>query len=265
MTGELSGVSLKLQRARHHFSDLEYAVAAFHESHPYRVGVKRDTATRKPIYFVESVEPTPSYLALIASDIFHNLRSSLDHLAAQLVIAGTGNPKVGRSTQFPIFDDHAKFVKQSTGRIAGMTASAINAITSLEPWKGGKGHHLWELHELNIIDKHRLLLTVGSAYKSVDLGPTLWRDFNEWFEEHGGVPKNLPGLTIRPADALCPLKSGDELFIDAPDAPFHNNMKVDFHVAIYEPDVLRPEWVVSTALRFTRAVEGAVVQLRPYL
>jgi len=36
----------------------------------------------------------------------------------------------------------------------------------------GKGGNdvLWQLHELNNVDKHRLILTVGSAVRSTDLG-----------------------------------------------------------------------------------------------
>jgi hypothetical protein len=50
-----------------------------------------------------------------------------------------------------------------------MTQQAVAAIDALKPYKGGNDV-LWQLHELNNVDKHRLILTVGSAVRSTDLG-----------------------------------------------------------------------------------------------
>jgi len=54
-----------------------------------------------------------------------------------------------------------------------MGNAAINAIDTTEPYQGGKGHSLWVLHKLNNIDKHRLLITVGSAYRSFNVGAVI--------------------------------------------------------------------------------------------
>src|SRR5438132_5583994 len=48
-------------------------------------------------------------------------------------------------------------------------ATSGAAIDALRPYKGGNDV-LWQLHELNNVDKHRLILTVGSALRSTDLG-----------------------------------------------------------------------------------------------
>jgi hypothetical protein len=48
-----------------------------------------------------------------------------------------------------------------------MSSAAIAAIDAVQPY-GGRNDVLWHLHELNNIDKHRLILTVGSALHSFD-------------------------------------------------------------------------------------------------
>ena len=55
-----------------------------------------------------------------------------------------------------------------------MRQDAIDAIRALEPYKGGKGENLWVLHRLNNIDKHRLIVTVGSSFQSVDVGTIMF-------------------------------------------------------------------------------------------
>jgi len=77
----IATIRRKTQRAREHLRNLQTEVTAFLATKPYKVGVKRDPDTRKPIYFVADVATTPAALPLIAGDVLQNLRSALDHLA----------------------------------------------------------------------------------------------------------------------------------------------------------------------------------------
>jgi hypothetical protein len=52
-----------------------------------------------------------------------------------------------------------------------------------EPYRGGKGHGLWQLNELNNIDKHQLLIPAAAFNHSVDLSGMVRRSFREM-----GVP-----------------------------------------------------------------------------
>lgn len=99
----LRQVTLKIKRAKEHVADLERELRAFLDGNPYKVGAKRDPQTRKLIYYVASVEPTPDCLPLIAGDAIQNLMSALDHLAYQIVCSDTGdNPPNELSPSFRI-------------------------------------------------------------------------------------------------------------------------------------------------------------------
>ena len=47
----------------------------------------------------------------------------------------------------------------------GISDDAVTIIQSIRPYKEGN-LLLWQLHRLDIFDKHRLLIFVGSAYKN---------------------------------------------------------------------------------------------------
>lgn len=158
----LRHVSLKVKRAKEHISELEGQLRSFLDSKPYRVATKHDPQTRKLIYYVSGADSVPDCVALIAGDAIQNLMSALDHLAYQLVCSDTGDaPPNPNWIYFPIADDAAKYDAKKHGKMQGARQETIEAIDALKPYKGGNDL-LWILYRLNNIEKHRLLLTVGS-------------------------------------------------------------------------------------------------------
>ena len=266
-SGTLASAGFKVDRAKEHLSSLKEAVKAFLDTAPYKIGTKREPHSRKLIYYMASLEPVPWRVSALAGDVLNNLRSALDHLAFQLFFAGTGKPGDSfKHVYFPIADDAAKFKAKSPRQVRGMGTVAMNAIGALEPYKGGKGHQFWLLHNLNNVDKHRLLIAAGSAFRSVNLGAhamALHREFlsqlpdemDPWVKE-GGLP-TLDAF-FRPADRLCPLKVGDELLIDAPDAKPNEEIGFRFEIAISEPGIVDGEPIVETLRVFTQLVEGTL-------
>ncbi len=264
MTGSLDGCRAKVERAKKHVSDLQNAIDAFFKTNPYVVGPKRDPETRKLIYYVVSVRDTPLAIPAIAGDAFQNLRSALDHLAFQLWQVGTGGKGPFEHVYFPArFNSAAEYKAKRLGQVQGMRPDAIKAIDAVEPYKGGKGDILWRLHQLNLIDKHRLLLTVGSAYRSIDIGGHLNRMFVEVFPERKGRP--TMSLHLRPADRLCPLEAGDELFIDHPDAEVDKDLKFTFEVALSEPQVADGEPLVETVKQMSDIISDLIPTFEPLL
>jgi hypothetical protein len=108
----VASILQKVTRAKQHADDLLVKVKAFLNTRPYAVDTKRDSATRRLIYYVASVRDTPTELALISGDVLHNLRSALDHLAYQLFLVGTGGASPGFRVYFPIGDDLAEYQKK---------------------------------------------------------------------------------------------------------------------------------------------------------
>jgi hypothetical protein len=257
-----SQITSKIKRAKDHIADLDTEIRRFFDTNPYKVGTKRDPESRKLIYYLTGVQPTPESLAVIGGDAVQNLMSALDHLAYQLVLSDTGDkPPNPNWIYFPIADDAAKYEAKKHGKIEGARQETFDAIDAIKPYKGGNDA-LWNLYQLNNIEKHRLLITVGSMFQSLDLGAHMSGMMKKAFPG-----KDFPTISafFKPADVLFPLKEGDELFIDAPNAEVNEKMQFRFNVALNEPGIIEGKPLLETVHQFTALVEGIVTALRPRL
>ncbi len=196
-------------------------------------------------------KPLPADLPIIIGDVVHNLRSSLDHLAWQAVGAGT------QTTAFPIWrgdgqptpkqlKDHVK------EKLKGSLHTVIDAVIALEPYSGGKGDLLWKLHQLDIYDKHRLLIPVVSVNESVGFDPTAALRRIPGFEDVPSMP-----ISLRPADRP-PLKDGVELFI-APIEHFDQDYKLNYTVELVfqEPKAVKGK-PISILKQISKATKDVV-------
>jgi hypothetical protein len=256
VTNPLAGSRVKIERAKKHVQDLIIALTTFSDSKPYKVGTKRDSETKRLIYYVTEVRELPPHIATIVGDVIHNLRSALDYLAYQLVIVGKGNNRPFRHVEFPIFDSAQKYEAGKHRKIKGMRPEAIKAIDIIKPYKSGNDQ-LWRLHRLNNIDKHRLLITVSSYFQSIGIGTILNREMKEAFPDIGEIP--IPSVSINPADKKCPLKADDELFTDLPDAEFNDKIPFRFEVSLNEPEVIECEPILVTLQQFIDMV-GKIIE-----
>jgi hypothetical protein len=161
----LDGICAKIQRADEHIRNLNADINSLIGGDTYRLVSEPDTDPRECILSVVGPEP-PRRLSAIAGEVIHQLRSSLDHLVWQLVIANKKTPN--RSHQFPICHTPEKFKEAcDRGRIEGIAASARSLIEARQPYKNSKDikrHFLYVLREMDDTDKHRLLnLVVARA------------------------------------------------------------------------------------------------------
>jgi hypothetical protein len=271
VAAKLTSVRAKTERAKEHISNLNAALAAFYETGPYEVATKENSQTGKLIHYVTSVEPIPERIASIAGDAIQCLRSALDHLAMQLALIGPATTnadwkRLERRIYFPIATNASEFNPGFAGRTQVLRPDAINEIRRIEPYKGGKGHDLWILSELNNIDKHRLLLTVGSAYHSLDLGTPMFRKLKKLASKNSPTD-DFPLMSAFYAvqDGHCPLKVGDELFTVPNDAEEYKQMDFRFQVAFSEPGILQGEAVIETLDKLAKVVDGIVNQLSTLL
>jgi hypothetical protein len=263
-TERLDLIRFKIERANEHIANLDRSIRAFFASKPYQVSTKRDPQTRRLIYFVSSIKQTPTSFSIITGDVVQNLRSALDHLAYQLFLVGTKGSADGRHVQFPIGFDAKNYAEQCDRRTVGMKKDMVDILNSLEPYRGGKGHKLWVLQELNNIDKHRLLVTVGSIFQSVNIGALMTSELRKV-----GVPMGMEvpkvDLYLKPQDKLFPLKVGDALFIDGPDAVENKEMDFRFNIALSEPNVIEDAALLDTLNDLCDFVGAAILQFKSYL
>jgi hypothetical protein len=260
----LAQITPKLDRAKEHYGQLTREIQEFLATVPYKTELKRDPVTRRVVTYLSSVAETPPHLALVAGDVVQNLVSALDHLAYQLVLLGSDDkPRYPKKVYFPISADLAEYDEKKTRYLGEARPAAVAAIDELRPYKGGNDT-LWALHNLNIIDKHRLLITVGSNCRSVNVGPLLMASMQPMLTGLGRGPLPKMDLFLRPADTQFPLKAGDELFGDLPDAEARG-VPVVFQVALSEPGYLEAASLLDTLSGFTTAVDVVIQALTSHL
>ncbi len=205
----------KLQRARKHIAEVVELVDAYLGARP--IEVRRDFNVVSGTFKIESVvlEQYPIELSLAVGDAIHNLRSALDHTYFDLVRPFVRDEKDAKRVQFPTWSS-PDFEEQTLTRCLATAAGAefVAAIKELQPYPGGaKG--IYELHSLDVEDKHKTLPLVGLSIAIAgdrvnELGPA--RYFGHW---------RAAGTTLRfktgmPAFITTHVAKDDPLWDDRP-------------------------------------------------
>jgi len=169
MAHPLDSCRVKINRASEHIQYLDSAVRAFLDS-SYGVTRDRNPDTGDIEYRVRNSanRETITRFAVIAGEVIHHLRSSLDHLAWQLVKAnGHPHPDIFKPrVEFPVFVDREKYMSHGAGKIKAAGEEAAKAVERLQPYNRGdefKTDPLWIIHYLDIVDKHKLLPIIVNA------------------------------------------------------------------------------------------------------
>jgi hypothetical protein len=245
----------KVQRARRHYAELEVALKSFFSTNPYKFRTRKNDAGRL-VYYVSDVTDIPVEFSLIIGDVIQNLRSGLDHLAYELWAKEANGRGREDKIYFPIDKDAASYNRNKAGRTQGISAQALTIIDSLSPYPGGNDT-LWRIHTLNNRDKHRLLVTVGSSFQSMDFGAYMMRRMKRMPDLPEQMRANLPNLPVflRPADNLFPLTVGAELFIGGEGDEEDPSMQFQFNVVLHEPGVVEGEPVIDVLSAMITEVE----------
>jgi hypothetical protein len=153
-------VKWKLIRAQEHLDVLRAMTALYYKTHPAKVVRKLEGSPGEFIGEVVADFPVPTRFALIIGDFLQNLRSCLDYLVWELVLAAKNNPT---HNMFPICTTPEAFNAQvARHRLDGVPVDAIAEIEALQPYHDGqdpKGNVLTLLDNFCNINKHRRVLT----------------------------------------------------------------------------------------------------------
>jgi hypothetical protein len=154
------GATLKIERAAKHVADLN---ALFRKNSPFSYILERNANTGECATFAKKNEPVIDEAGLICGDVVHNLRSALDHAYWGIVSPFATIDRERRRIQFPFCESQTRLeetIKNTLGDRAGANFEAI--LKRLRPHgEAGGNELLYLIHELNIIDKHRLLIPTG--------------------------------------------------------------------------------------------------------
>lgn len=165
----LRNPKLKLERARTHIRDLDGLIRSFRESRPYRMTEESHPDGVNKNIKVKLVREIPSEIALTAADAVHNLRVSLDQLTCRLAEANGASST--SDTYFPFGKNAQIFETEVRRKTKKLHPDAVLAIKRLKPYQGGNDL-LWAVNALDVTDKHREIVAIGSISPSARVNLT---------------------------------------------------------------------------------------------
>ncbi|OGA54641.1 MAG: hypothetical protein A3F74_15310 [Betaproteobacteria bacterium RIFCSPLOWO2_12_FULL_62_58] len=221
---KLEGPKLKVERAKRHIDELEREIEVYRQTKPYSITPNIDTAAPGEVINIDLPKVVPMNLSVIAGDVLHNLRSALDQLVCRLAERSGANSTNG--VYFPFGRDSAEFEAAAKGKIKKLNAAAQTFIRELKPYKGGNDL-LWSIHALNIMDKHRLLVPVGSlaTLRGVPVGEPLY------------------GLMLPDFNAL---KEGTNKILLRPTPIYDHKIEFAFDIAFGDVEPVKDQSVLAT-------------------
>lgn len=160
----------KIEWARGHLNAFNEATRLVIEAHHDLIISELDENIGKKVFRLRNIA-IPIDLSLRIGDVLSNLRSTLDYLVWQLVLANGCTPD--RRNEFPFYGDRKSFNEGRLGKLRGVCPTAQTIIEQLQPYNRGNWY-LFALNTLRNEDAHRyLMLTIfrqtGGIYRGDDL------------------------------------------------------------------------------------------------
>jgi hypothetical protein len=154
MVASLESVHLKLIRAQEHLEAIIGLLADFSVG---KCEIVTDEDKNAHVGFMRVHLPKPPKpLNCVIADCLYNIRSALDHIVWQLVLANPPNAPNGRNA-FPICSSGDNFeAAKKRHRLDGIPTTATTLIESLQPYLG-RNQTLLTLSALHERDKHQTL------------------------------------------------------------------------------------------------------------
>lgn len=233
-----SSSRLKVKRANKHIKELNRIIIGFNKIDRYGLRTQKNVNTGNN--FVKFNMPSSRRIPLIIGDAIHNLRSALDILIYEIIIM---NGKIltsseERSISFPFRNTRDELVTAiNNGIIQTIGIDLINVIVDIiKPYYSGGNNSLCALNKLDIIDKHRLLLSTVSVAS--------------------GVNSNIDGLGTL---INCIFVGGTHNFANIPiNANIENQGKPTFDILFTERDFFQNQPVVPTLHQLSQLVSGII-------
>ena len=261
----LSGIEAKIARAKEHLETIETEAKNHLEAKPHQIVQHIDPSTGWNVLRPRPMSPLPLRWGVVAGDLVHDLRSALDHLIWQLVLASGAIPD--EMNQFPIFSTGRVEKSQASNRrrrwsdyLHGVPAEATAVIKALQPYRRRMRVlyvPLERLAEFSNTDKHRTL--VPSAAVMVP-----WHDMEFRFIQ---VPEGTRLAEVIPAKpgAMLSFDKAQLLAVrvDPPDSMVRIELQTPIRVSVAFGD--NADFPLGNFRDFIEEVERVVKALRKFL
>jgi len=246
---DLSDSYAKIERADEHVRYLAGYVSDIRKSRPYKITRHKNPQTPRGaggnvLFLVkpddEAIRRHLTRVGVIVGEVVYHLRSSLNHLVYRLTPSGGVTTK----TEFPIFHDRQKYETGSIAKIKGIPPRAATLIEQAQPYhRHGIHDPLWLVHDLNIADKHHVLLVMAGIV-DYPRPPII----------------DQRGRTIH---RRAYVQLGDNTAIPADLAPEMDvNTEIPIEIVFTEPAFLKDKPVVPRLTQFVEAVGFVIDQFK---
>ena len=169
---KFAGPWLKMIRAAELAKELDSVVGSFLDSKPHSVSAAYDAQTTEYAFRVHVRDTPPPIIGLLAGETAHAMRSALDYAIGELIAASADASRPPRQNfAFPIFETPAHYAKVMR-RNDGLPVAAVPILEGMQPYNenAGRGGLLWQLHRLDIEDKHRQLVASAGGMAMTPIG-----------------------------------------------------------------------------------------------
>ena len=268
----LAGVWIKIDRAKHHLECLERAISDYTTGDPSEIFFDTEAQPGEKLYRFKFKRPIPVEWSSLIGDTIHNLRSALDMLATVLVIQGgkTSNSAI-KETYFPIASTQQDFENLLVKRLHYATDAVRQFVRNLKPYKGG-ADTFYQLHQLDIVDKHTSLIPVGIGHGKVGMKyplmflarpgesenghfaryPVIYSDFRSSLPlQDGDIIFSAPVVTAH----LMIIGNGPQINLPLPPDP---DLQFTFEIAFGKDQIMDGQAVIPTLKQFIDFIESVV-------
>lgn len=156
---------VKLERASEHIG---YLSELIRNQKPFTYILETNAKTGERSVFAKKNEAVISRCAAVAGDAIHNLRAALDHAYFEVVEPVCTDDGQRRQIQFPFSKTAHGLEEAVKNRLAHKVGDWLfKSLMTLNPHgERGGNELLWLVHDLDMTDKHRLLIPAGD-YKHI--------------------------------------------------------------------------------------------------
>jgi hypothetical protein len=184
----LNSIQLKVFRATQHIDSLKSELQGYFQSNPGKMVRQPHSREDEAVFRFIPNGSMPARFGLIIGDALQNLRSSLDYLVWELVLAANGQPN--EKNMFPICSTVELFEEQiRRHRLDGVSVDAIAEIKRFQPYHLGQDFAkgiLWAIDELTNINKHRRILLTNLMATTVPKENFVVQDGEVWIHHPAG-------------------------------------------------------------------------------
>lgn len=154
---------LKVKRAEKHHAELAHL---FKRSQPFGYYLETNCKTGERATFAKRNEVVANEAAVIIGDVLHNLRAAIDHAYWNCTEKYAKSDGERRSIQFPITSTEMALTDSVLpGLPSRVSQDFAQALASLKPYRDGGNSLLCAIHDLDVMDKHKLLVPTGNFTK----------------------------------------------------------------------------------------------------